>query len=233
MEVRVGAGDLDRLVPAGRLQAQHRLPVELDELALALGVDEAEGVHAESLDHAQAARDRAVGHRPHHHVQRLRHQADEVPERVVRRGRLRIAAVRLHLHAVDEVRELDRVLDEEYRDVVADQVPVPGVRVELDGKAAHVARRVDRAGAAGHGREAHEHRAAVAFLLEDRGPRQLGYRLRHLEDRRARRSRARGRCARESVRDRSGRSSRAGRSLPAASGPRVPARSEFWLSEIA
>jgi hypothetical protein len=38
--------------------------------------------------------------------------------------RLRIAAIGLHLHAVDEVGELDRVLDEEHRDVVADQIPV-------------------------------------------------------------------------------------------------------------
>ena len=136
----------------------------------------------------------------------------------MRRGGLRIAAVRLHLHAVDEVRELDRVLDEEHRDVVADEVPVAGVGVELDGEAAHVARRVDRAGAAGDGREAHEHRAAVALLLEDRGLRQLGNRLRDLRTRRARRSRARARCARECARGRSGRSSRAGRSLRAASG---------------
>ena len=54
----------------------------------------------------------------------LGHQRDEVPEGVVRRGRLREAAVGLHLHGVDEVGELDRVLDEEHRDVVADEVPV-------------------------------------------------------------------------------------------------------------
>ena len=37
---------------------------------------------------------------------------------------LREAAVGLHLHRMDEVGELDRVLDEEHRDVVADEVPV-------------------------------------------------------------------------------------------------------------
>ncbi len=143
MEVGVGACDLDGLVPARGLQAQHRLPVKLDELALALGVDEAEAVHAEALHHAEAAGNRAIRHRPHDHVQRFRHQADEIPESVVRRRRLGIATVGFHLHAVNEIRKLDRILDEEHRDVVADQVPVPGVRVELDGKAAHVARRVD------------------------------------------------------------------------------------------
>ena len=40
------------------------------------------------------------------------------------RRRLRVAAVGLHLHRVDQVGELDRVLDEEDRDVVADEVPV-------------------------------------------------------------------------------------------------------------
>ena len=69
-----------------------------------------------------------------------------------------IAAVGLHLHGVDQVGELDGVLDEEDRDVVADQVPVAFLGVELDGEAAHVARRVDRARAAGDGREAREHR---------------------------------------------------------------------------
>jgi hypothetical protein len=39
-------------------------------------------------------------------------------------GGLREGAVRLHLHRVHQVRELHRVLDEEHRDVVADQIPV-------------------------------------------------------------------------------------------------------------
>ena len=61
---------------------------------------------------------------------------------------------------MDEVGELHRVLDEEHRDVVAHQVPVAFVGVELDREAAHVARGVDRAALAGHGGEAHEHRRA-------------------------------------------------------------------------
>ena len=57
-------------------------------------------------------------------------------------------AVGLRLHGVDEVGELDRVLDEEDRDVVADEVPVALLRVELHGEAAHVAGEVERALAA-------------------------------------------------------------------------------------
>jgi hypothetical protein len=141
-------------------------PVELDEVRLALGIDQPEGVHAEALHHAQAARNAAVGHHPHQHVRGLRHQRGEVPEGVVRRRRLRHAVVRLGLDRMHQVGELHRVLDEEDRDVVAHQVPVAFVGVELDGKAAHIARRIGRAAFAGDGGEAGEHRRDLARLLE-------------------------------------------------------------------
>ena len=113
------------------------------------------------------ARDGAIGHRPHDHVGGFGHQADEIPERVVGAGGLRIAAVGLHLHRVNQVGELDRVLDEEHRDVVADQIPVAFLGVELHREAADVARRVDRARAARHGREADEHLGLFAHLGQD------------------------------------------------------------------
>jgi hypothetical protein len=49
------------------------------------------------------------------------------------------------LAGVDEVGELDAVLDEEHRDVVADQVEGALLGVELHGEAAGVAHRVGRA----------------------------------------------------------------------------------------
>ena len=70
------------------------------------------------------AREWCGRHGPHQHVGRFGHQADEVPEGVVRRGGLRIALVGLHLHRMDEVGEFDRVLDEEDRNVVADEIPI-------------------------------------------------------------------------------------------------------------
>ena len=66
-------------------------------------------------------------------------QRDEIPERVMRRGVLGIAAVGLHLDRMDEIGKLDRILDEENRDVVADEVEIALVRIEFDSKAAHVA----------------------------------------------------------------------------------------------
>ena len=72
-----------------------------------------------------------------------------------------IAEVRLRLRGVNQIRKLHRVLDEEHRDVVADEIPVALVGVELHGEAAHVARGVGRAALADDGREAHEHRRAL------------------------------------------------------------------------
>ena len=48
------------------------------------------------------------------------------------------------LEGVDEIRELDRVADEEHFEVVADQIPVAVFGVELDGEAARVAQRFGR-----------------------------------------------------------------------------------------
>ena len=171
VKVGIGAGDLHRLVPDRRLHAELRPPVKLHEGRGAVVVDEAKAVDAEAFHHAQRPRKRAIRHDPHHHVHRLGRQRDEVPERVVRGRRLRKAPVGLHLHGVDEIGELDRVLDEEDRNVVADEIPVALLGVELDGEAAHVARRVDRAGAAGHGREPGEDRRPLADLGQDLGGR--------------------------------------------------------------
>jgi len=74
---------------------------------------------------------------------------------------------------IDQVGKLDRVLDEEHRDVVADDVPVSLLRVELHSEAADVSRKIGRALVAGHRRDAHERRCAFAdaqriLLVRDR-----------------------------------------------------------------
>ena len=93
-----------------------------------------------------------------------------------------ISLSRLRLHGVDEVGELDRVLDEEDRHVVADEVEVALVRVELHGEAAHVAREVGRAARAGDGREAHEDRRLRAGSSRNERLGQLRQRLVDLEE---------------------------------------------------
>lgn len=63
----------------------------------------------------------------------------------------------LGLDRVDKVRELDGILDEEHRHIVANQVVVALPRVELDGKAAHITCQVRGAAGARYGGEASEH----------------------------------------------------------------------------
>ena len=62
-----------------------------------------------------------------------------------------IAAIRLHLYAVDEIRELDGVLDKEYRDVVSDKIPITLISIEFDGETADIAGRIDRSGSSRNG----------------------------------------------------------------------------------
>ena len=92
----------------------------------------------------------AVRHDPQDHVHAFGQQRNEVPERVMRRRVLRIAAIRLHFHGVYEVGKLDCVLDEEDGDVVADEIEVSFIGIKLHGKTAHVPRHVAGPGAAGH-----------------------------------------------------------------------------------
>ena len=104
------------------------------------------------------------------------------------RRRLRHGEVRLRLGRVHQVRKLHRILDEEHRDVVADEVPVAIVRVELDGEATNVAGGVGRAALAEDGREAHENRRLLAHFCEQRGPGVLRQSSRALEESMSRRA---------------------------------------------
>src|SRR5674476_364898 len=96
----------------------------------------------------------------------FRRERNEIPERVMRARRLRKAAVGFHLDGMDEVREFDGVLNEENRNVVADQVPVAFLGVKLDCKSAYVTRCVDRTRTACDGRYASKQRRLLAYLGE-------------------------------------------------------------------
>ena len=96
----------------------------------------------------------------------FRRERNEIPERVVRARRLRKAAVGFHLDGMDEVGEFNGVLDEENRNVVADQVPVALLGVKLDGEAAYVTRRIDRTRTACDGRYASKHGRLFTCLGE-------------------------------------------------------------------
>src|SRR5665647_1183462 len=164
MEIVVGGLQLESFVPQRRLQAELRLPVEFHESDFAFSIDHLKGVDAETLDHAQAARNGAVRHRPHQHVGRFRHQRRPVPERIVRASGLREGAIRFHFDRMDEIGKFDGVLNEEHWDVVANEVPVSLLCIEFHGEAAYVARRVHRSGAARYRRNAGEQRRLFARI---------------------------------------------------------------------
>ena len=91
--------------------------------------------------------------------------------------RLRHLMMRFGLDRVNEIGKLHRVLDEEHRDVVADQVPVALLCIKLRREAAHVPHRVCTAALAGDRREADEHRRALAHGRKRHGPSDVGKRI--------------------------------------------------------
>ena len=181
VEVRVMAGNPLRLVPQQRIRAAHGPPVELHESLGAGRVHEAERVHAETVHRAKARGQRAVGHQPQHHVGGFRHQRHEIPERVVRGRAGRHLVRRLGLHRMHEVGKLDRILDEEHRHVVADEVVVALFGIELHREAPHVAHGIGRPARPLHRRETHVHRRFGGRVLQERGLRVVGHRLVHAE----------------------------------------------------
>ncbi len=75
--------------------------------------------------------------------------------------------VRLGFDRMHEVGKLDRILNEEHRHVIADQVEDALVGVELGGETAHVTHGIGRAARALHGGKAHEHRGFLALAGEE------------------------------------------------------------------
>ncbi|MGY3246865.1 hypothetical protein ACVWYT_006314 [Streptomyces sp. TE4109] len=167
--VRVLTGELVGLGLGEVLDALVGLEVVLDPEDLSGLVAPLVGVRAVPVHVAQRGRDAPVTEEPGHLVGGLGRQTPEVPDVV----RLLRAGVRVALLGVDEVGELDGVLDEEHRGVVADEVVVALFGVELQRETAGVAHRVGRAEVARDGREAQEGLGLLADLGEELGPRPL------------------------------------------------------------
>ena len=70
---------------------------------------------------------------------------------------------------MDEVREFQRIADEKDRGVVAHQIPVALLGIELEGEAAHIAFGIGGALLTGHGGEAQEDRGLLADGAEQIG----------------------------------------------------------------
>jgi len=69
-------------------------------------------------------------------------KADEVPKVVVSRLSLGDFVMWLRLYGMNEVWELHRVLNEEHRNIVSNNIPIPFLRVKFDREAADIANSV-------------------------------------------------------------------------------------------
>ncbi len=150
-----------------RRDALGRQPVVLDQLGLTRLVHPLVGVHAEALHRPQARRQTTRAEHEGHHVHGLGRLAEEVEGPL---GDARLEGHRVGLLRVDEVRELHGVPDEEHPQVVAHQVPVAVLGVELHGEAARVARHLRGVPATRDCREPHGDVGLLARLLEQPCP---------------------------------------------------------------
>lgn len=153
MEVGILSGDLRRIGVRQPLHPLRGVEVVLHPEPLPGGVDPHVGVRAVPVHVTVGGRDAAVAHEIGDLVRGLGVEAPEIPLHVV----VAEPAAPAPLLRADEVRELHRVADEEHRGVVADEVVIALVGVELEGEAPGVAPRVGGALLSGDGREAREH----------------------------------------------------------------------------
>src|ERR1700724_1830733 len=145
MKIGIRAIDLDRFVPDYRLHSEFRLPMKFHEGCFAASVNQPEGMHPESFHEPKRARYRAIGHDPHRHVNALWRKRYKIPKIVMSSLRLRESAVRFCFGSVNEIGELDRVLDKKHWHVIADDVPIAFLRIQLYRKSAHIAGEIGRA----------------------------------------------------------------------------------------
>lgn len=93
----------------------------------------------------------------------------KIPKVIMRRLSLRHLVLRLGFNRMNDIRELDRVLNKEDRNVIPDNIPVSLRGIHLDGEPAHIAHRIRAALATLHSREPHEQRRLPAGIGQDPG----------------------------------------------------------------
>ena len=94
-------------------------------------------------------------------------QVREVPDIVVCSLSLRNFNIWFRLRGVDQVCELDGVLNEEDWDVIADDIPIALLGVELDGKPPHVSHCIATTPRSKNGKESKEDRRVSRSVSQD------------------------------------------------------------------
>ncbi|MNF54933.1 hypothetical protein D3C84_363770 [compost metagenome] len=138
------------------------LVVPLHPVTLTLSVDEAVSVAAEAMHVTVSIRDTPVGEQDGDLVQRLGRMRPEVPHRL---GTLQVA-LRQTLLGVDKVWKLQWITNEEHGGIVANDVPVAFLGVELQGEPARITLGIGRTTLATHGGKPQESRGLLANCLK-------------------------------------------------------------------
>src|SRR6266481_2923169 len=162
--IRIRTRELNRLFPGKILNALFGLKMEFHPDTLVPSVDKAERVTGETVHVAVVFRRAPVAEKNRDLMKRLWRQRPEVPHY----GRRLEVGLRVALLSVNEVTEFQRITDEEDGSVVADQVPVTFLRVELDREAARVTRRIGGTFLTPNGRESNHDIRLLTNRSEDR-----------------------------------------------------------------
>ena len=170
MRLSIGADDRGSLFVCQEIDPLKRLQVKLDPEPLIRRVDEAVGVGAVAVHMTVRLGDAAVGEEHRDLVEALRGEGPEVPHG----GRVAEVGLWIAFLGVDEVGELVGIAHEEDGGVVANEVPVPLLGVELHCEATHVALCIGGAPLPRHRGEPEETRRLLADIGEEIRLRVLG-----------------------------------------------------------
>ena len=190
MKIRILAAELESLVPDERMHTKMRDPVELDEMALSLVIDQGEGVDSESLHHTVGPRDCPVRHGPHEEVGGFGVHVHEIPEVIVGALRLGNFIVWFWLERVDcllsvthptsrligcrtKVRELECFLNREDRYVVPDNIPISFVSIEFGGETPDITDCISTSPAPLNSGKAHKNRRVPRRICQNTSVREV------------------------------------------------------------
>ena len=139
--------------------------VELDPEPPVFRIEEAVGMASEAVHVAIRGRNAAI---THNHGDLMKSLGQKCPEIPVVRSAVHVGAG-VALHYMIQVREFERITQEKHGRIVAHQVPVALIRIELDGKTTNISFGIRRTALAGHGGETDEHFRFLADFCKKRG----------------------------------------------------------------
>src|ERR1700737_2627888 len=123
------------------MNSQQRLPMKFYKTGLPFIINETEGMYPKPFHHSETTGNSAVGHHPHNHMHRFRHQGNKIPKGIVCGARLWNFIVRLGFDSMNQVRKFNGVLNKKYGYIIAYQVIIAFLRIELNSKSFYTATR--------------------------------------------------------------------------------------------